>query len=191
MEQPVREQLRLSLPDEAYAGDWETAMAELCATGEAIPMGWHAGQATFERMLAFARRMAEGRDLPPHMVQSTNYWLVRVPDNRLVAAACLRHRLNDRLLQRGGHIGYGVRPGERRRGYGTRMLALMLARCAALGIARALVTCDEGNAGSIGVIEKNGGELEDIRTGPDGLRLRRYWIDTAKSADNLAIGVPK
>ena len=43
------------------------------------------------------------------------------------------------------------------------------------GPGRLLVTCDADNAGSARTIEKNGGELEDIRETELGL-TRRYWI---------------
>jgi len=45
---------------------------------------------------------------------------------------------------------------------------------------RVLVTCDDDNVGSIKTIEKNGGVLESIVTGPDVDKpKRRYWIATA------------
>ncbi|WP_406215928.1 GNAT family N-acetyltransferase [Streptomyces canus] len=77
------------------------------------------------------------------------------------------------MLEFGGHIGYVVRPGARRRGHATAMLAAALPVCRQLGIARALVTCDAGNTASRKVIEANGGEFEDRR----GVKLR-YWIRT-------------
>lgn len=48
-----------------------------------------------------------------------------------------------------------------------------------LGIGRVLVTCDDDNVGSIKTIEKNGGVLEGVVTGPDLTKpKRRYWITT-------------
>ena len=38
------------------------------------------------------------------------------------------------------------------------------------------MTCDEDNLASARVIEGAGGVLEDVRTGPGGMRSRRYWI---------------
>ncbi|WP_405520675.1 GNAT family N-acetyltransferase [Streptomyces canus] len=66
-----------------------------------------------------------------------------------------------------------VRPGARRRGHATAMLAAALPVCRQLGVARALVTCDADNTASRKVIEANGGEFEDRR----GVKLR-YWIRT-------------
>jgi len=46
-----------------------------------------------------------------------------------------------------------------------------------------LVTCDDGNIGSIKTIENNGGVLEDIVSGPDlDKPKRRYWIDICRAA---------
>ena len=48
-----------------------------------------------------------------------------------------------------------------------------------LALERVLLTCDDDNIGSIRTIEKNGGVLENVLTGPDLMKpKRRYWIDT-------------
>jgi len=98
--------------------------------------------------------------------------------SRIVGRAAIRHELNDFLLRVGGHIGYAVVPEFRRRGYATTILrrSLEIAR-QRLGISPVLVTCDDDNVGSIRTIEKNGGVLENIVTGPDLEKpKRRYWI---------------
>lgn len=103
-----------------------------------------------------------------------------VPDSKLFIVAgetflgslSLRHELNDWLLREGGHIGYSVRPSARRRGVATRALRLGLDRARALGIERALVTCDDDNAASAATIARNGGVLQDVTAGK-----RRYRID--------------
>ena len=90
----------------------------------------------------------------------------------------VRHRLNEHLLETGGHIGYGIRPGARRRGHATAMLAAALPLAARLGIEKALITCDFDNVGSRKVIERNGGVLEDCRGGK-----LRFWVPTGPSAE--------
>lgn len=104
-------------------------------------------------------------------------FLVAEVDGQPVGRVSIRHRLNDFLLQEGGHIGYAVAPEFRRRGYGTQIVREAVRRLAALGVDRVLITCDDGNHASAGTIEKAGGVLEDIRpTASGGPPKRRYWI---------------
>lgn len=105
-------------------------------------------------------------------------FLVAEVDGVPVGRVSIRHRLNDYLLEAGGHVGYAVAPEFRRRGYGTAILEQAVERLAAIGVERVLVTCDEDNAASAGTIEKTGGVLEDVRPNPDGGKAkRRYWIE--------------
>ena len=69
-------------------------------------------------------------------------------------------------------------PAYRRRGYATEILRQSLIIARAAGVGRALVICDEGNAGSRAVIEACGGQLESVaEITPHQPRKRRYWID--------------
>lgn len=75
--------------------------------------------------------------------------LFLVEDNkRILGAINIRHYLNDYLLNYGGHIGYGIRPSARRKGYAALMLSLALPKAKELGITKALITCDKDNLGS-------------------------------------------
>lgn len=108
-----------------------------------------------------------------------NTFLVGVVGGVVVGRVSLRHSLNDFLAKVGGHIGYGVVPSQRRRGYATAMLQLAIPVCRSLGIGRALIICDEGNVGSRKVIETCGGVFERLIECPEpGVPKRRYWIDT-------------
>ncbi|MBR5969669.1 MAG: GNAT family N-acetyltransferase, partial [Lachnospiraceae bacterium] len=79
----------------------------------------------------------------------------------------------------GGHIGYSVCHSERRKGYATEMLRMILPVCRNLGLERILVTCLEGNEGSRKTILHNGGVYEKTVHEPkENVRLKRYWIDT-------------
>lgn len=110
----------------------------------------------------------------------------RVPDsvffaldeerNIFVGAINIRHYLNERLLLDGGHIGDGIRPSERRKGYATEMIRLGLIECKKLGIYRVLMVCDKDNIGSRKSIIANGGILEN-EIEVDGTVEQRYWID--------------
>ena len=104
-------------------------------------------------------------------------FLLDVERDILLGAVNIRHYLNDYLLQFGGHIGDGIRPSERRKGYATEMIRLALIECKKLGIDRVLMVCDKTNIGSAKSIINNGGILENEFVDEDGEINQRYWID--------------
>jgi uncharacterized protein (TIGR03083 family) len=130
----------------------------------------------FERFV-LALRNAADPNLPvgAGWVHSTMLWLVDFAPGgpQFLGRLSLRHELNGFLRTEGGHIGYVVRPSAQRRGLGTRMLAMAMPATAALGIERALVTCDSDNVGSARVILGNGG-VEDTQY----RNKRRFWVPT-------------
>lgn len=111
-------------------------------------------------------------DLVPNSV----FFLLDEERDRLLGAVDIRHSLNDSLLREGGHIGDGIRPSERRKGYATKMIGLALAECKKLGIDRVLISCTKDNIGSARSIIKNGGILENEFVNADGHVVQRYWI---------------
>lgn len=126
----------------------------------------------FQAYLSYLRgQAAEDAPRPAGYVPLTSLWWAEGAE--YLGRLAIRHRLNQRLLDRGGHIGYDVRPSARRQGHATAMLAAALPVARSLGIGPALVTCDHGNAGSRRVIEANGGVLEDQRG-----RELRFWVPT-------------
>jgi predicted acetyltransferase len=125
---------------------------------EVPPWDFALGSKEGETFLQYIKRQeawSRGEDLPPGFVAGGFY--VGVVSGRVVGRVSIRYKLNEFLSKLGGHIGYGVRASERRRGYATRMLQLALPICRTHGIERALVTCDVDNVGSRGVIERCGG----------------------------------
>ena len=109
-------------------------------------------------------------------VPDSVFFLLDDERNRLLGAVNIRHYLTDALLKDGGHIGDGIRPSERRKGYATKMIHLALEECRKLGIDRVLMICNKDNIGSARSIIRNGGVLENEITGSDGSVLQRYWI---------------
>jgi predicted acetyltransferase len=131
----------------------------------------------FSRYLEVLKEQERGANLAPNHVPST--FLFAFVGSRIVGRVSIRHSLNAFLERVGGHIGYAVVPEFRRLGYATTILRLsvQIAR-EKLGIGRILLTCDDDNIGSIRTIEKNGGILENIVSGPDlDKPKRRYWIE--------------
>lgn len=104
-------------------------------------------------------------------VPCTTWWWCE--GDTYLGRIAIRHELTERLRRKGGHIGFDVRPTARRRGHGTAMLKAALPKARELGLRHVLITCDEDNLGSRGVIEANGGILEFA-----GDDIRRYWVAT-------------
>lgn len=112
---------------------------------------------------------------PSNRVPSDTFFLVN-NTTKLLGAISIRHYLNEELLQLSGHIGYGIRPSERKKGYATAMLKLALEKCKAMGLKQILITCDKDNMASAKTILANEGVLENEFVEDNGNIVQRYWI---------------
>jgi predicted acetyltransferase len=178
----------LSAPDVRFRRSFTAAMEEFRAEGrgsrdDRSVIGRYlrdhplelADDDEFAQLVAAIRAdRLEETPRPSGFVPSTDLWWV--DGDEYLGRIAVRHRLTPVLLEIGGHIGYDVRPTARRRGHATEMLRRALVVAHDLGIDPALVTCDVDNVGSRAVIERNGGVLEDERSGK-----LRYWVPTAGS----------
>ena len=123
------------------------------------------------------RRYTDPATLPEGRVLATQFLAVRESDGRLVGMIQVRHYFNEYLEKYAGHIGYSVRPCERRKGYAKEMLRLVLPYCKGLGLDRVLITCEASNEGSRRTILSNGGVYECIVHEPEeNIDLERYWV---------------
>lgn len=118
-------------------------------------------------------------DLPPGLVPATTLWIV--DGDTHLGAVQLRHRLNPALAITGGHIGYGIRPGARRRGLAGFALTGALERAGRLGLSEVMLTCDEDNPGSIRTIENAGGRLTASVPAEAGTPAYRRYLITVPS----------
>ena len=109
-------------------------------------------------------------------VPDTTLFCLDLDRNIFVGAVNIRHYLNEAMLLNGGHIGDGIRPSERRKGYATKMIGLALEECKKMGIDKVLMVCNKNNVGSAKSIINNGGVLEN-EVVVDGVTEQRYWID--------------
>ena len=115
--------------------------------------------------------------VPSHLVPATQFFFIRKSDNKLVGMIQVRHRFNDYLEKYAGHIGYSVRPSERRKGYAKEMLRMVLPFCREIGIDKVMITCIDGNIGSEKTILANGGVYESTIHKPnENEDLKRFWI---------------
>lgn len=123
------------------------------------------------------KNLADVDTVPDNFVQSTQFIYVRETDNKLVGMIQVRHYFNEFLEKYGGHIGYSIRPTERRKGYAGAMLRDCLPYCKEIGLNEVLLTCEENNIGSKRTILKNGGIYEKtVFCEMDEVNLERYWI---------------
>lgn len=117
-------------------------------------------------------------NIPEEKVPASTYFLIKESDNKIIGMINIRHKLNEFLLNEGGHIGYSIRPTERKKGYGTIMLKLALQKCRELNLNKVLITCDKINIASAKVIQNNSGILEnEIFSEAFSEIIQRYWID--------------
>ena len=131
----------------------------------------------FDAWLANVRAYSAPETTPAGKVPATQY-LALDENEHLVGMVNLRHCLNDYLLEFGGHIGYSVRPADRKNGYAIQMLRLALDEAKALGLDRVRIACDRYNIASAKTIQANGGVLDGERYDPqDGTLTQRYWIE--------------
>ena len=125
------------------------------------------------------------RTMDDDRVPGETFMLIRKSDNKLIGLANIRLRLDDHLLMYGGHIGYGIRPTERKKGYASYQLYCALNFCQEIGLERVLVTCDKNNLGSAKTIQNSFGVLENEVIDDNGEVLQRYWIDVNDAIQKL------
>lgn len=150
-----------------FLNDWESNNEEITPYSARL-LEW-----TYEEWVDATIKIET--EAPNGFVTANTYFLVN-ENNRIIGAINIRHYLNEFLLNYGGHIGYGIRPSERRKGYATMILKLGLKKAADLNINKVLITCDKDNLGSAKTIINNGGLLENEVLEGESI-TQRYWVE--------------
>ncbi len=136
---------------------------------------------TTQNLTKWLRKIALYSDkdtVPSNLVVATQFICVRKSDNRILGMIQVRHYLNDYLMNFAGHIGYSIRPSERKKGYAKKMLKLALGYCRQIGLEKVLIACEENNEASRKTILSNGGIYEKTVYEPDKkVNLQKYWIE--------------
>lgn len=173
------DKLELIRPTMELEAEYRAMIGERLASEDALEQSRFMITQLGDDFDAYVRKLndaSQGANLPEGWVPYDSYWLVQ-DGVRVIGECRLRHRLGPHLIAEGGHIGYMIRPSERRKGYGTLILAQVLEKARERGMDRVLVTCDDDNIGSSRIIEKNGGVPDEPSISPrTGRRTLRYWI---------------
>lgn len=110
------------------------------------------------------------------------FLLIKEEDNKIVGTINVRWNLTPEMLQFGGHIGYGIRPTERRKGYNKINLYLGMIEAKKVGLDKVMLDCDVNNLGSDKTLKALGGKLERTEIdSSNGILKNVYWFDVDKT----------
>lgn len=114
---------------------------------------------------------------------SKTFFVIRKNDNRIVGMINIRYNISNEMLRKGAsHIGYGIRPTERSKGYAKIALYLGLIEEQKLGEDNVLLECTVDNIGSNKTIRALGGRLEKTELDAnDNTMTNYYWINVNDS----------
>lgn len=109
-------------------------------------------------------------------VHTSTFFSIRKEDNKIIGSVKLHHFLTPYLEKHGGHIAYGIRPSERKKGYGKQQLLLVLDVARNMKIPKVMIACDKDNIASAKTALSCSGILvgENIY---EGVEQQHYWID--------------
>ncbi len=115
--------------------------------------------------------------------QSKTFFVIRKNDNKIIGMINIRYNISDDKLKTwASHIGYGIRPTERRKGYAKIALYLGLLEEQKLKEEKVLLYCTVDNIGSNKTILALGGKLEKTELDKyDNTMTNYYWINVNNS----------
>jgi predicted acetyltransferase len=176
------EEPNISRKDEAieYINEFTKYNSEVAGSGS---LDKYLKEKTYEKWLEFIINMkSKDYACSINFVPSTTYFLIRENDNKIVGMINIRLELNDNLKRRGGHIGYSIRPTERRKGYNKINLYLGLLKCQEYNIKEVMLSCNKNNLGSSRTMIALGGNLlKEYYIDEDNILEQIYSIDVDKS----------
>ena len=167
--------MNLVFPAERYRDEWYDILDEIENAGETIvPYSLKMETDDYDAYLRIINDFSNGVNLNG-WVPADTFFLVDGENPRILGAVSIRYALNNYLFNFGGHIGYGVRPSERRKGCAAEMLRLALEVCRSKNMEKVLICCYKDNIASARTMLKNGAVLEnEVRE--DDKTVQRYWI---------------
>ena len=165
------EKMKFVFPNEKYEHKAVAYVQEFIEDGSdtngAGGLNRYLKESTYADWLAKIRNDMDLANIPEGKAPALTYFYVRestdvnIGSDEIIGMINIRLALTtDFLREQGGHIGYSIRPTQRRKGYATRMLREALAFCRAIGLRDFVITCNKSNPASAGVIKNCGGVLE-------------------------------
>ena len=180
----MAEKMKFVFPCEEYEQKARDYIQEFIDHGSAVNgtggLNGYLESSTYADWLKKVRNDIDLANIPEDRAPGYTYFYVRESDDEIVGMINIRLALvNDFLREQGGHIGYSVRPTQRRKGYATRMLREAIAFCRVLGMNDFVLTCNKSNPASAGVIVNCGGVMEaELYSAFFGEVIQRYRICT-------------
>jgi predicted acetyltransferase len=95
-------------------------------------------------------------------------------DREMIGKVNIRRDVETESHSSPGHIGFGVSPKYRGKGYGALLLRDALLKCQNMGLKKVLITCQNSNLASVKTIQTLGGVLE---VKDQSSKLLRFWIE--------------
>lgn len=126
---------------------------------------------TYDEWVNYVHSLAY--DGSPKWGHTTIYLVLH--ENKLVGMVNIRPEVCDEYANIYGHIGYGVRPSERRKGYATAILQKALKVCEEAGVKYAITGCVERNIASKKTMIRCGGQLIRKGTGYKEGEVNLYY----------------
>lgn len=124
----------------------------------------------------------KGENINPAWVPASTFFGIRERDGKIVGIIDIRHTLNEVLREYGGHIGFGIRPSERKKGYASQMLEAGLEYSRdKLHLEKVMLACYKENEASRNTILKYGGKLEREFIHTDQKTVQVFWIHLLES----------
>lgn len=123
-------QLRLILPSKKYKDEIMGYKREFIENNENMAGSAGLREAeSFEKWLSAMDDNSKEETIREGLVPATTFIAISSFEENLLGMIDIRHRLNEYLLNFGGHIGFSVRRSQRQRGYATQILVLALKEC--------------------------------------------------------------
>ena len=169
--------MRLVAPAAVRTAALERFRQSYFAAGEGVEtLGALAVHARISDWLKEAEQLSHIHTTPDGRIPRKQ-WLYMREDGEILGLLQIRFMLIAWYRQYAGHIGYTIRPDERRKGYASQLLREAIPLCHDLGISPILVCCERENEASIRTILKNGGRYESTAVEPQTkAHICRYWI---------------